>query len=152
MMQDDVIVPDIEPDWLSQLINLMSENTDHGGIGCRIQRIPNAKWTDGDLTPCRKALSAYCRIQRLSDMKKVGGLGADRNWDDMQFVKQIRDKLGKKCSWANNIWCNHLGYMVPNKGYGKWQRRWGWSQGRMDVYKQKPYPEIDPKTNVPIKK
>jgi len=151
MMQDDVIVPDLEPDWQTQLRKLFDDNPDHGSIACRVQKIPNINWTDGDLSPCRKALSAYCRIQRRSDLEAVDYLG-DRNWDDMEFVKRIRDKLGKKCSWANNLFCNHLGYMCENKGYGKFKRRWGWSEARMTEYTRKPYPEIDPKTNVPLKR
>lgn len=149
MMQDDIIVPKLEPDCFAQLIALMEKYPDHGGIACRVQKIPSVTWTDGDISPARKALSAYCRIQRKSDLIKVDGLG-DRYWDDLEFVKRIRDKLGKKCSWANNIWCNHLGYMVANKGYGKNKRLWGWSESRMTEYLRKPYPQINPETNEPM--
>jgi len=148
-MQDDVIIPELEPDVIQQLINLINKYPEQGGIGCRVQKIPNVIWTDGDLSPARKALSAYFRIQRKKDVIKMGGFG-NRWWDDLAFAAKIRS-IGKEVSWANNLWCNHTGYMVPNKGYGKRKRRWGWSEARMNVYLKKPYPKIDPKTNIPIK-
>jgi len=150
--QDDVIIPKLEPDVVEQLISLVERYPDHGGIGVRIQRIPNMKWVDGDLTPARKALSAYFRIQRKSDMLEVGGFG-NRYWDDAAFVKQVREKLGKKCSWANNLWGNHLGHTLK-LGYPEgFVRVWG-SDKRHALteleMKRKPYPQIDPVTNVPL--
>ena len=149
-MQDDVIIPQLKPDIIQRLVDLINKYPEQGGIGCRIQKIPNMKWLEGDLSPARKALSAYFRIQRKSDVIKMGGFG-DRNWDDLAFVSKIRS-IGKEVSWANNLWGNHIGYMCENKGYGKTNRRWGWSEGRMTEYLRKPYPKINSKTNIPIKK
>ena len=150
-MQDDVIVPDVEPDWIQQLIALMEKNPGHGGIGCRIQRIPNMKWLDGDLTPARRSLSAYARIQKKSDIDKLqDGFGL-RDWDDLAFVSQVRGKLKKECSWANNLWCNHIGHAVENRGYPDgYKRMWGWDKNRVLDFTHKPYPQIDPKTNKPL--
>ncbi|MHA1329554.1 MAG: glycosyltransferase family 2 protein [Candidatus Hodarchaeales archaeon] len=150
MMQDDIIVPELEPDVIQQLIGLMKKYPNHGGIGCRIQRIPNMKWTKGDLSRARKALSAYFRIQRKSDYIAMGGLG-NRYWDDAEFLKRMRNKLGKECSWANNLWLNHLGY-CKNRGYPDWyNRQWSFPVRQKQDYLRKPYPKIDPKTNIPLK-
>ena len=147
---DDIIIPDLEPDVIQQLIGLMKKYPDHGGIGCRIQRISNVNWQQGDLTPASKALSAYFRICRTSDIKESGGFGP-REWDDIGFVNQIREKLGKKCSWANNLWCNHIGYMLDNVGYPEEHTRgWGWSEAKRNEWKRKPYPKVDDKTNIPL--
>ena len=148
-MQDDIIIPELEPDIIQQLLGLMSKFPEQGAIACRVQKVPNVKWTNWELSPPRKALSAYFRIQRREDVIKMGGFG-DRNWDDLEFVVRMRDVLGKPVSWANDLWCNHTGYMCENKGYGKNKRRWGWSESRMAVYLEKPYPKIDSKTNIPI--
>ena len=148
-MQDDIIVPDLEPDVVQQLISLMNKYPDHGGIACRIQHIPNIKWLEGDLTPGRKALSAYFRIQKKEDIIKMGGFG-DRSWDDMEFMKRMRDGINKKCSWANNLWCNHTGHS-PDRGYNKFQRPWGMRiVGSNAITALRKYPEVDLKTNIPI--
>ena len=147
-MQDDVIIPQLKPDIIQKLVDLINKYPEQGGIACRVQKIPNVEWTDGDLSPARKALSSYFRIQRKEDVIKMGGFG-DRWWDDLAFATQVRS-IGKKVSWATNLWCNHTGYMIHNKGYGKRNRKWGWSESRMTVYLKKPYPPINPKTNVPI--
>jgi len=148
-MQDDIIVPKLEPDVIQQLIILMEKYPGHGGIGCRIQRIPNVHWTDGDLSPARKALSAYFRIQRKSDILKVGF--GNRDWDDVAFVQNVREKLGKQVSWANNLWCNHIGY-CDQRGYHIKPRKWGTGihSRKTQDYIRKPYPEVDPVTNVPL--
>lgn len=150
-MQDDVTIPELEPDVIQQLIGLMKKYPDHGGIGCRIQRIPNMNWLDGDLTPARKSLSAYCRVQRKADLDKLRDGFGRRDWDDLAFVGQMRNLLGRECSWANNLWANHTGHMIDNRGYPKgYKRSWGWDEKRVLDFTHKPYPKIDPKTNVPL--
>lgn len=152
-MQDDIIIPELEPDVIQQLIGLMKKYPEHGGIGCRIQRIPNINWNSGneDLVSARKALSAYFRIQRKQDVIDMGGFG-NRHWDDLAFVQQMRTKFGKDCSWAKNLWCNHTGYCA-NRGYAEGMGRpWGTSGSGLQDTIGKPYPEIDPKTNVPLLK
>lgn len=145
-MQNDIVIPDLEPCVAVQLMELMEKYPEQGGVGCRIQRIASIKWLDGDLSPARKALSAYTRIQKKSDIIKAGGFG-NRNWDDMSFLLQMT-KIGKKCSWANNLWCDHLGGRYENRGYDK-DYKCIWSSRKFDV-NHKPYPQIDPKTNIPL--
>jgi len=145
-LQNDIIIPDLEPCVAVQLMELMEKYPDHGSIGCRIQRIPNIKWTDGDLSPVKKAISAYCRVQKKSDMIKVGGFGK-RQWDDKAMKSQM-DKIGKKCSLANNLWCDHLGGRYENRGYDK-DYKCIWSSKKFDL-KRKPYPKINVKTNIPL--
>jgi len=78
----------------------------------------------------------------------MGGFG-NRDWDDLAFVGQMA-KIEKKCGWAKNLWCNHLGYMVDNRGYALgYKRMWGWNNRKSDN-KLKPYPRIDERTNMPL--
>lgn len=148
---DDIIPPDLDPDWIQQLISLMEKYPEHGGIDCRIQEIPNINWNNDhpDLAYPRKSLGGYLRIQRKSDVEKMGGFG-DRTWDDLEFFKRMTS-IGKKCAYAKNIWANHMGYNINNKGYGEFKDYplydKYWSEER---YKKKPYPKINPKTNEPI--
>ncbi len=151
VMQDDIIIPKLKPDVIEQLIDLMEKNKDHGGISCRIQRIPNMKWLEEDLTPARKTLSATFRIQRKIDIGNAGGFG-DRYRDEYAFKGQM-DKISKKCSWASNLWCNHIGY-CENRGYNIVPKNWGKGiHSRTDgqALERKPYPRINPLTNIPLK-
>jgi len=152
-MQDDIVIPKLEPDVFEQLIALMEKYPDVGSIGCRIQRIPNLqlKLANEDLIPARSALSAYCRVQRKSEVEKIGEFPfGTRDWDDIGFLNQIRTHLKKEGYWAKNLYCDHLGYMTENRGYPKGLKRmWGWNKRASDN-KRKPYPKIDPDTNIPL--
>ena len=150
--QDDLIIPKLKPDVVEQLIALMKKYPNQGGISCRIQHIPNMEWLEGDLTPARKGLAAYFRIQKRSDMMIANGFG-NRQRDEISFSSQL-SKIGKKTSWANNLWCNHIGHCV-DRGYEIKPRKWGTGiHSRMlkkrDI-ERKPYPKIDLITNKPIK-
>lgn len=154
-MQDDITVPDLEPDVVTQLIDLMKKYPEAGSIGCRIQRIPNIDWEAGneDVVPARKAASAYFRIQKKEDMLKLGeNPFGNQDWDDMAMVKQIRGKLNKECYWAKKLWADHQRGYCPNRGYHVKPRKWGWGiHSRMNqAIERKPYPKIDPKTNKPL--
>lgn len=152
-MQDDIIIPKLEPDVFDQLIALMDKYPDAGGIGCRIQRIPNLQTNlaNEDLIPARRALSAYCRVQRKSELEKLGEFPfGRRDWDDIAFLSIVTDQLKKAGYWAKNLYCNHLGYMAENRGYPLGSKRmWGWNRRASDNVR-KPYPEIDPLTNIPL--
>jgi len=150
-MQDDIIIPKLEPDVIQQLVALIKKYPEYGGIGCRIQRIPNINWNQPEeIIPARKALSAYFRVQRKDTMEKHGF--GNRDWDDRAFVQIVRERLGMGVGWAKNLWCNHIGY-CQDRGYHVKPRKWGTgihSRTQQDWIK-KPYPELDPLTNVPIR-
>ena len=152
VMNDDLIIPKLKPDVVEQLVALMEKYPDHGGISCRIQHIPNMRWLDGDLTPARIGMSACFRIHRKSDIKEAGGFGK-RYRDEMAFMSQMR-KIGKKASWANNLWCNHIGHCI-DRGYkvkpNKWSKGIHTRELKEADIKRKPYPKIDPLTNRPLK-
>ena len=149
-MQDDIIIPLLKPDVIQRLISLMEKYPEYGGIGCRIQRIPNVNWNQpGPIVPARKALSAYFRIQKKSVIEKIGF--GNRDWDDIAFVQLVRDKLSMKVGWAKDLWCDHLGY-CKDRGYLVKPRKWGTGIHKRTTqdYVLKPYPYVDPITNEPI--
>lgn len=154
-MQDDITVPDLEPCVIQQLIALMEKYPEAASIGTRIQRIPNLNWSEGneDLLPARKAASAYFRIQRKSDVDKLGEKPfGNQDWDDIAWVKQVRGKLGMEAYWAKNLWSDHSRGYCEYRGYHVKPRKWGTGiHGRqLQAYLEKPYPKIDPKTNKPL--
>jgi hypothetical protein len=157
-MQDDITVPDLEPCVIQQLIGLMEKYPENARIGCRIQRIPNMDWAAGneDIVPARKAASAYFRIHRRADVEKLGDYPfGNQTWDDVAWARQARSKLGMEVSWAKNLWADHSRGYCPNRGYNVIDRKWGWgeivgSHSRNQEILRKPYPQIDPKTNIPL--
>lgn len=154
-MQDDITVPNLEPCVIQQLIDLIIKYPDAGSIGCRIQRIPNLNWNDGnvDLLPARKAASAYFRVQKKEDMLKLGESPfGNQNWDDVAIVKQMRDKLKKECYWTKNLWADHQRGYCLDRGYLVKPRKWGTGiHGRTrQAHLEKPYPRINPDTCVPL--
>lgn len=151
-MQDDISVPDLDVCVIQQLIDLMEKYPNHAGIGCRIQHIPNMNWQEGDLTPARKALSAYFRIQHRKNFDGVNFPFGNRDWDDIHFVAEMRGHRGLECSWANNLWADHSRGHCADRGYFVKPRKWGsgiHSRTR-DGIKEREYPVIDPKTNIPL--
>jgi len=151
--QDDITPPDLEPDVIQQLIDLMIKYPNHGGIGLRIQRIPNVKWLDKELTPARKALSAYFRIQRKKDFDGMEFPFGNRQWDDISFLDIVRNKKGLEGSWTTNLWADHSRGYCEDRGYKVKPRKWGIGihSRRSQEHIKKPYPKIDPKINVPLK-
>jgi len=156
MSQDDIDIPRLEQkDVIEQLIDLMEKYPDHGGIGLRIERIPNMNWSLGneDLAPARKALSCYFRIQRKEDYEKMGMLNERKAWDDINFLERMR-ACGKECSWTKNIWCSHARGYCLDRAYLVKPRKWGWAGGihsRMNqAIFRKPYPRVDVDTCIPL--
>ena len=151
--QDDITPPKLEPkDVIEQLQDLMEKYPDHGGIGCRIERIQNMHWEEGDLSRARKSLAAYFRIQTKEDYEKMGMLPS-RDWDDVAFLGRVRKVLKKECSWSTHLWASHARGYGKDRGYLVLPKKWGigiHSRDKQD-YERKPYPEIDPITNVPLK-
>lgn len=148
-MMNDILVPDLDPDWLCRLTTLIHTHQEYGGIGCRIQHMPNCDWSgESEVVDARKGLSAYARIQRKEDIESAGGFG-DRIWEELGFMKQMM-KIGKKCGWARHIWCNHMGNTEENRGYSPHDKDMLGYHHRDANATRKPYPRVHPKTNVPF--
>lgn len=154
MMQEDIRIPRLEPkDVIEQMIDLMEKYSNAGGIGCRIERIPNMNWALGneDLAPARKSLSCYFRIQTKEDYINMGKLNEGRGWDDVNFFHRIT-AMGREAWWAKNLWCSHARGYAPNRNYNVKPRSWGFNHlSRMNqAIERKPYPKVHPDTNVPL--
>jgi len=153
MAQDDIRIPKIEPDVIEQLIDLMEKYPNYGGIGCRIERVPNMNWDLGDdnIAPARKALPAYFRIQLKSDYELMGKLDENRVWDAPEFLRRIR-AINLEGGWAKNIWSSHARGYAPNRNYNILPRNWGTNHltRTNQAIKEKPYPQIDEWTNIPL--
>jgi glycosyltransferase involved in cell wall biosynthesis len=150
--QDDIIPPDLRPCWLERILHLAKENPDYGGISMRIQRTRHQKIDESkDLIESPKSLAAVFRIQKKSDLDSMGGFGTRNHWESHSF-KAICDQLKKKTAMATHLYADHFAFMDFNKGYDKNKTDYfTYSPERVDQGKEKPYPILDPKTNIPLK-
>ena len=151
---NDILVPDLEPDWLSRLVTLMDNNPEYGAIALQPQimvgRGPVPE-TAPEVCPISH-IGAYMRIMRIDLVKKVGGwkkiYNAKRNDEEKTICSKIY-KEGFKVGVARDLRCWHL--------FGK---NWGYPEdlkpedhGHRPVW---PPPEhydkvrVDPKTWQPL--
>lgn len=154
-MQDDITPPQLNICVLQQMIDLLIKYPENASVGCRIQRIPNLNWEEGneDLLPARKAASAYFRMQKKSDVDTLGEYPfGNQNWDDVAWVKIVREKLNKECSWTKNLWADHSRGYCLDRGYLVKPRKWGTGihSRQRQAHLEKPYPKIDTDTNIPL--
>lgn len=154
--QDDLLIPDLEPDVLTQLIDLFEKNPEFGAICLRtIDQKVSGPNDPGEIIEKKvNACPGVFRIQRKSDIKKIGGFGSARRWEDSAMVR-IMNNIGKKCGIARNLWVKDLG-LSPDRGYPEWYRKS--VKGNYDKNfewvakdrRQREVGEMDPKTHVPL--
>jgi len=107
---------------------------------------------DKEIGYARRACCAYLRIHKKSliDLNMPYPFG-EKVWaDDIEFQKIIH-RIGYKCGFASNIWANHIGHSQgDNKGYGTFEKYFGFSLDRNKNKARKPYPKVNDLTNKPI--
>jgi len=158
---DDIVPPDLEPDWLEQLIGLFIKYyPEYGAISLRQARMVNVHFNNSDiphypnneLGESRHSSCSWLRIQKKGDIEKIPSkFGGRMRYSSLSLFKSMR-KLKMRCGYAKNIWAYHIGYGAPNKGYPKDFTNYArYSKDKEITAKRKPYPEIDNKTHIPIK-
>jgi len=119
--QDDLLVPDLEPCVVTQLIDLFNRNSDYGAICLRTVDQKRGPRGDDELIRPVAACPGVFRIQRLSDIKRSAeGFGHARRWEDTDMVR-VMTNLGKKCAIASNLWIRDVG-LEADRGYPSWYR------------------------------
>lgn len=119
---NDLLCPDLEPDWIQSLINLMDKNPDYGAISCRPQvlvgRGGNEFNVDTDVVEFNHT-GAHLRIMKTDVVKKAEGWEktweAKRNHEDHYIAAKLHDQ-GLKVGYARDIRCWHM--FEKNWGYG----------------------------------
>jgi len=152
--QDDILPPDLKPDWFIQMKDLLDRHSEYGAIAMRVGRMINIKFRgEHEICDARRSCCAYFRIHKKSVVAKNNPypFGERRGLtDDIEF-KKLMQRIGLKAGFSKFIWANHIGHsQVENKGYGKFTNYLGYNKARNDAKIRKPYPKINPKTNVPI--
>lgn len=150
--QDDLLVPDLSPCVIQQLIDLMERYPECGAICLRDQSMRRKPIGDEEIIFNIGACPAWFRLQRKSDFDSVGGFGIAKRWEDTEILS-ICNKFGKKAGFASNLWVNNIGLAI-DRGYPSWylkekegDKRFEWIRNEKKQFKLK---QIDPITNQPV--
>jgi len=152
--QDDLFPPDLSPCWLERLLHLYKKyEPEYGAICMRIQRTSRLDWDENsELVDTLKSMPSVFRMMRKDDLDKFDRpFGRMNHWESRSCVQNLW-QLKKKYAMATHLYADHVGYYQHNKGYDKgFVDYYTYSPERIDQADHKPYSDIDPKTNTPIK-
>lgn len=148
---NDLLVPQLEPDWLSSQLDIARRNPAFGCIALRPQILvgpPNDLWdTEEEVVEFRHVGATFMMFKReLID---------EVRWDD-KFTSRMADwrlgdllkEKGLKMGWAKDIFCHHV--------FGK---NWSYPE-EVEHFHREIWPpaesydniEVDPLTLVPVEK
>jgi len=159
---DDLVVPDLSPDWLIQLKNLFDKYyPEYGAITLRCAKLKNVHFNNtttitwlpyDEIGEAKRSIPALFRMQKKSDVDKAfNKFGTQGGYNDEYQCKKMMNKLGMRSGFARDLWCNHVGFALENRGYpGEFKEYAGCSEARNEKNLRVGYPEVDPKTNVPF--
>jgi len=157
---DDLVVPDLEPDdWIQTMIKLFNEYyPEYGSISMRCARLKNVHFSSdwvphpGVIGEARSSAPALFRLNKKSDiLKDWPWFGTQGGYNDEYQFKKKMNRLGFRAGFAANVWCNHIGWSLENRGYPENFKDYaGHSKARNKKNMGQKYPPIDNKTNVPL--
>ena len=154
---EDIFPPMLGQDncWLTQMIDLLERNEpDYGGLSMRIQRTPRNDIDEyKEIIPCYKGFPSVFRLMRRSDIRKLGErpFGRLRKWESNVTGEGYKNQVRKKFGFTTKIYADHAGW-IDNRGYVEGSKDYfTYADNKVNIHKEKPYPEIDPLTNIPTK-
>jgi len=122
---NDLYVPDHDPDWLEQLVSLAKANPDYGAIALQPHTFLGSSMPE----PNKNGLIEYphCgavfRIMKTENVRKVGGwrhtYDSKRNDEERFICGKIRNMLGLKTGYVDKLKCWHDFGADDNWGYDK---------------------------------
>ena len=118
---NDLLCPDLRPDWITQLSTLMDKLPNYGAIACRPQVLVGRGGDEfKDVVGVKEFnhIGAHLRIMRTKAVREVGGWektwSANRNHED-KFIATALQNKGLKVGYAKDIRCWHI--FGENWGY-----------------------------------
>lgn len=139
---NDIYVPDLEPDWLAQMIKFMDDRPDYAAISLHPHFIYGAKGIPVDEPEDvveRNMCGAVMRIMRTEAVRKAGGwehvIRSSRNHEERHICSRLQG-LGYKVGIASRIRAYHpYGADVPNNSGWGYQNITPEEQGHNPVFK-----------------
>lgn len=120
---NDIYVPDVDPDWLTQLVRFMDERPDYGAIALQ----PHMFLGSSDPVPDPSGVSevghcgAVMRIMRTKYVREVGGwdrhYNANRNHEELTICSRLKS-AGYKVGYTSYLRAYHDWGDDNNWGYG----------------------------------
>lgn len=121
---NDIYVPQVDPDWLAQMVGFMDNNPDYAAIALQ----PHMYLGSSDPTPDPSGVTevshcgAVMRIMRTKCVREVGGwdkhYNANRNHEELTICSRLRD-AGYKVGYASYLRAYHDWGDDDNWGYGE---------------------------------
>ncbi len=125
---NDVLPPLLEPDWLSQLLDIIKRNPNYGAISCRPQKMIGVGpiFAGAREVVSNNMAGGHLRIMNTKAVRDVGGWRTD--FENRNEEREICGKLikaGFEIGFATDIRCYHLfGDEEDKKTQG--QPNWGY--------------------------
>jgi len=121
----------------------------------RIERTARLQWDEkDDVIENHKTMPSVFRIMRRSEMEQLGPnpFGRLMHWESHTHSDKMKFHFKKKFGMCTHLYASHIGYYDDNKGYEEgFTNYFTYSKERVKQADHKPYPDIDPKTNIPLK-
>ena len=117
---NDLLCAKLEPDWISQLVDLMDRFPKYGAISCRPQVLVGRgdDFKDAEEVVKFNHAGAHLRIMRTKVVRDVGGWEktwtANRNHED-SFIAGKLQNVGYDVGYARDVRCWHI--FGENWGY-----------------------------------
>jgi GT2 family glycosyltransferase len=119
---NDILVPDLDPDWLVSMIKLLDERPDYGAISMMphiFVGAPGIDPKDPEDVKDRNMCGAVMRIMRTEEVRKVGGwehhIEAGRNHEERTVCSRLQS-AGFKTGICSRIRAFH-NFGKTNWGY-----------------------------------
>lgn len=141
--------------WLTQMIGILEKyEPEFGGLSMRFQRLPRTDIDEtSEVIECYKGFNSVFRLMRRSDLRQLGPepFGRLLKWNSNTTADKYKLQLKKKFGFATHIYADHAGFMIENKGFPEEVESLTVAENKVNEGQEKPYPDIDPLTNEPIK-
>jgi len=159
---DDLVPPDLNPCWLQQMVALFCRYyPEYGAISMRCPRLRNVHFNNDttitwlphdDVGEAKRSSSALFRIHRRDDIAKIPNFfGTQAGYRDEYQFKRAMNSIGMRSGYARDIWCDHIGYALENRGFPEGFIDYaGYGPSRTLKAQRLGYPKLDPKTNIPL--
>jgi GT2 family glycosyltransferase len=149
-LDSDCLAPKLEPDWLTQMHDLMDRHPDFGAIAlrCQLHVGVGALFKDAPEVKENNVAGGSFRMMDTDLVRKVGGWRneANQNRSEEHYISgRIREE-GKKVGYATNIFTYHMFGEDHAWGYGTEDHKHG---DRKCPYVDSMFNDCDPLTNEP---
>jgi glycosyltransferase involved in cell wall biosynthesis len=118
---NDLLCPDLEPDWIERLTSLMVRYPEFGAISCRPQVLVGRDGSEFDVEGEVVEFSHTGAHLRIMNTEKVRGVeGWDKTWNAKRnnedgYIAGKLQEIGLKVGYAKDVRCWHI--FGENWGY-----------------------------------